>query len=121
MSGLPAASLIGLPWQIAFAAHDDGWIIRNAIVWHHPSTETQLVTDRCTRSYELIFLLVNQQRHYFSLDAIRQQLHRPGNAATPQPGTRGNQETAGCRGGGSPRSVDTGCYAACVTVQDCRS
>src|SRR5262245_21182193 len=29
-------SLAGLPWQIAFALQDDGWIIRNAIVCHSP-------------------------------------------------------------------------------------
>jgi site-specific DNA-methyltransferase (cytosine-N4-specific) len=87
MSGLPAASLIGLPWQIAFAAQDDGWIIRNAIVWHHPTisqeTTEEPVTDRLSLAYELIFLLVKQKRYHFDLDPIRQTLRRPDTAANP--------------------------------------
>ncbi|WP_329242756.1 site-specific DNA-methyltransferase [Actinoallomurus sp. NBC_01490] len=87
MSGLPAKSLIGLPWQIAFAAHDDGWIIRNAIVWHHPTTSQvtneEPVTDRLTLGYELIFLLVKQKRYHFDLDPIRQPLRCPDVAANP--------------------------------------
>lgn len=32
MTGPPATTLIGLPWQLAFALQDDGWTIRNAII-----------------------------------------------------------------------------------------
>lgn len=31
--GLPAKNLLGMPWRVAFALQDDGWILRNAIVW----------------------------------------------------------------------------------------
>lgn len=55
MTGLPASSLIGLPWQVAFALHDDGWLIRNAIVWDHDAGES--TADRLPLTYELIFLL----------------------------------------------------------------
>jgi hypothetical protein len=68
MTGLPAKSLIGLPWQLAFALHDDGWIIRNAIVWHHPTKETQPATDRLPLSYELIFLLTKADNYHFAID-----------------------------------------------------
>ncbi|GAA4100715.1 site-specific DNA-methyltransferase [Actinomadura miaoliensis] len=71
MTGVPATSLIGLPWQLAFALQDDGWIIRNAIVWHHPSTEEQPEADRLALSYELIFLLVKTDQYYFNHDATR--------------------------------------------------
>lgn len=33
----PYKSLIGIPWRVAFALQDDGWIIRNAIVWAKPN------------------------------------------------------------------------------------
>ncbi|MEV5749857.1 DNA methyltransferase [Actinoallomurus sp. NPDC052308] len=36
MTGLPVSSLIGLPWQLAFALNDDGWIIRNSIAGRMP-------------------------------------------------------------------------------------
>ena len=32
--GLPPKNLMGLPWRVAFALQDDGWILRSAIVWH---------------------------------------------------------------------------------------
>ncbi len=69
MTGLPAASLIGLPWQLAFALRDDGWIIRNAIVWDYSSSDIAPAAGRFASSYELIFLLAKQDRHYFDPDA----------------------------------------------------
>jgi site-specific DNA-methyltransferase (cytosine-N4-specific) len=60
MTGLPASSLIGLPWHVAFALHDDGWLIRNAIVWDHGEFDER--TDRIPLAYELIFLLTKQDR-----------------------------------------------------------
>jgi hypothetical protein len=71
MTGLPASSLIGLPWQIAFALHDDGWIIRNAIVWDHGASY-ESTADRLPLTYELIFLLTKQEQYHFDDDLIRQ-------------------------------------------------
>jgi DNA modification methylase len=31
---VPVKNLLGMPWRVAFALQDDGWILRNAIVWH---------------------------------------------------------------------------------------
>ena len=31
--GLPAKNLLGIPWRVAFALQDDGWILRNDIIW----------------------------------------------------------------------------------------
>lgn len=71
MTGLPISSLIGLPWQLAFALNDDGWIIRNSIV-SHPITEPDpLPEDRFATSHQLIFLLVKQPRYHFDLHALR--------------------------------------------------
>jgi site-specific DNA-methyltransferase (cytosine-N4-specific) len=35
--GMAAKNLLGIPWRVAFALQDDGWIVRNAIVWHKPN------------------------------------------------------------------------------------
>jgi DNA modification methylase len=32
-SGLPAGSLLGIPWRLAFALQADGWVLRNDVVW----------------------------------------------------------------------------------------
>jgi site-specific DNA-methyltransferase (cytosine-N4-specific) len=74
---LPRKNLIGIPWRVAFALQADGWILRNAIVWHKPNAMPESVHDRLSNRHELLFLLVQQPRYYFDLDAIREPLVRP--------------------------------------------
>jgi site-specific DNA-methyltransferase (cytosine-N4-specific) len=66
-----AKNLLGLPWRVAFALQDDGWILRNAIVWHKPNAMPQSVRDRMSNRYELIFLLAKSRHYWFDLDPIR--------------------------------------------------
>lgn len=68
---LPTKNLLGLPWRVAFALQQDGWIIRNAIVWHKPNAMPESVRDRLNCRHELIFLLVKQTSYWFDLDPIR--------------------------------------------------
>jgi DNA modification methylase len=70
-------NVMGMPWRVAFALQRDGWILRNAIVWHKPNAMPESVRDRLSTRYEMIFLLVKQQRYFFDLDAIREPLARP--------------------------------------------
>lgn len=76
-AALPRKNLLGMPWRTAFALQTDGWIIRNAIVWHKPNAMPESVTDRLSTRYEMLFLLVKQRKYYFDLDAIREPLARP--------------------------------------------
>jgi site-specific DNA-methyltransferase (cytosine-N4-specific) len=69
--GMTTKNLLGLPWRVALALQDDGWIIRNAIVWHKPNAMPESVRDRLNCRYELIFLLVRSRRYWFDLDPIR--------------------------------------------------
>ncbi|WP_086055663.1 DNA-methyltransferase, partial [Protofrankia coriariae] len=77
IGALPAKNLHGMPWRVAFALQADGWILRNAIIWHKPNAMPESVRDRLSTRYELLFLLVRQPRYYFDLDAIREPLARP--------------------------------------------
>lgn len=74
---LPRKNLLGMPWRTVFALQTDGWILRNAIVWHKPNAMPESVKDRLSNRYEMLFLLVQQQRYYFNLDPIREPLARP--------------------------------------------
>src|SRR5262249_26377552 len=74
---LPRKNLLGMPWRVAFALQADGWILRNAVVWHKPNAMPESVQDRLSNRYELLFLLARQPRYYFDLDPIRQPLARP--------------------------------------------
>lgn len=76
-SGLPNKNLIGMPWRVAFALQDDGWILRNAIVWHKPNAMPESVTDRLSCRYEQMFMFSKSQRYSFDLDPIREELIYP--------------------------------------------
>ncbi|WP_231618479.1 DNA-methyltransferase [Nonomuraea sp. SBT364] len=69
---VPPKNVLGMPWRVAFSLQEDGWILRNAVVWHKPNAMPQSVRDRLSNRYELIFLLVKQRTYWFDLDPIRQ-------------------------------------------------
>jgi DNA modification methylase len=71
-TGVQAKSLLGLPWRVAFALQADGWILRNAIVWHKPNAMPESVRDRLSCRHELVFLLVKSPAYWFDLDPIRE-------------------------------------------------
>ena len=60
-----------MPWRVAFALQEDGWILRNAVVWHKPNAMPESVRDRLNCRHELIFLFVKQPSYWFDLDPIR--------------------------------------------------
>jgi DNA modification methylase len=69
--GLGTKNLLGLPWRVALALQDDGWILRNAIIWHKPNAMPESVRDRMSCRYELIFLLTKSRHYWFDLDPLR--------------------------------------------------
>jgi len=69
--GMGTKNLLGLQWRVALALQDDGWILRNAIVWHKPNAMPESVRDRLNCRHELIFLLVRSRHYWFDLDPIR--------------------------------------------------
>ncbi len=70
--GLGAKNLIGVPWRTALALQDDGWILRNDIIWSKPNAMPESVTDRLSSRHEHLFMLTKKPRYYFNLDAIRE-------------------------------------------------
>ena len=67
---LKPKDLIGIPWRVAFALQDDGWYLRQDIIWAKPNPMPESVTDRCTKSHEYIFLLTKSARYYYDNEAI---------------------------------------------------
>ena len=72
VDGLPAKSLVGQPWRLAFALQDQGWILRSEIIWHKPAVMPESVTDRPTKAHEQIFLLTKCPRYWYDAEAIRE-------------------------------------------------
>jgi site-specific DNA-methyltransferase (adenine-specific) len=69
--GLKEKDLIGMPWRLAFALQEDGWWLRQDIIWSKPNPMPESVTDRCTKAHEYIFLLTKSAKYYYDQDAIR--------------------------------------------------
>lgn len=70
--GLKPKDLVGIPWLVALALRNDGWYLRQDIIWHKPNPLPESVKDRCTKSHEYIFLLSKSQTYYFDYQAIRE-------------------------------------------------
>jgi len=68
---LQPKQLLGIPWRVATALQEDGWILRNCVIWFKPNHMPESVRDRLTKSYEFFFFFVKSKKYYFDLDAIR--------------------------------------------------
>ena len=67
---LPAKNLLGIPWRVALALQEDGWILRSDIIWHKPNPMPESVTDRPTKSHEYLFLFSKSPNYFYDADAI---------------------------------------------------
>lgn len=67
-SGAKRKDLIGIPWMTAFALRDDGWYLRNDIIWERPNAFPKTNPDRFSPSHEHIFLLSKNQTYYFDTE-----------------------------------------------------
>ncbi len=68
--GLKPKDLMGIPWRVAFALQDDGWWLRQEIIWHKPNPMPESIVDRCTKAHEQVFLLAKSEAYFFDADAI---------------------------------------------------
>lgn len=101
--GLKQKDLMGIPWMLAFALREDGWFLRQDIIWSKPNPMPESVRDRCTRSHEYLFLLAKRERYYFNHTAIMEAVvdpRGPGNIrpVRPAPGERDTGANANLRG-----------------------
>jgi DNA modification methylase len=70
--GIPKKSLIGIPWRVALALQEDGWIIRSAVRWHKPKALAEpSALDRPWGGSETIFILAKSGRYHFNRKNLR--------------------------------------------------
>ncbi|MCC6324226.1 MAG: site-specific DNA-methyltransferase [Candidatus Brocadia sp.] len=70
--GLKDRDLMGLPWRVAFALQEDGWILRSKIVWIKKTAMPESVKNRPTNATEEIFLFAKSLNYYYDSNAVRQ-------------------------------------------------
>jgi len=79
--------LMGVPWRVAFALQEDGWLLRNTIIWDKVKGNPCNAKDKLRNVYEYVFHFVKQKRYYYNLDVIRTPPGKPhykdGHIVTP--------------------------------------
>lgn len=70
--GLAEKQMIGIPWRVAFALQENGWYLRQEIIWSKPNPMPESVRDRCVKSHEQIFLFSKSPKYHFNYEAIRE-------------------------------------------------
>ena len=61
--------LLGMPWRVAIALQDEGWILRNEIIWNQCKGSIS-GKDRLRMNRESIFHFVKQPKYYYNWRSI---------------------------------------------------
>jgi site-specific DNA-methyltransferase (adenine-specific) len=64
--------LLGVPWRVAFALKDRGWILRSDIIWKKPNAMPSCIKNRPTTDHEYIFLFSKSSEYYYDANSIRE-------------------------------------------------
>lgn len=70
--GCKSKDLLLIPFRVAIALQEDGWYVRDDIVWDKANCMPESTTDRCTRSHEFIFHLTKSANYFFDQEAIKE-------------------------------------------------
>lgn len=70
--GLKDRDLMGLPWRVAFALQEDGWILRSRITWIKKTAMPESVKNRPTNATEDIFLFAKSPAYFYDPNGFRE-------------------------------------------------
>lgn len=62
---LPHKSLCLIPYRVAIAMQDRGWIVRNVVIWHKPDSMPESARDRFTVDFEPVLFCTKNPQYYF--------------------------------------------------------
>ncbi len=71
--GLKDRDLMGLPWRVAFALQEDGWLLRSKITWIKKAPMPESVRNRPSNATEEIFLFAKNGSYYYDNQAVREE------------------------------------------------
>ncbi len=82
-----------IPARVAIALQDDGWWLRDEIIWAKPNPMPSSVTDRTTPAHEMIYLLTKSRKYWYDADAIKEpttgNAHARGDGVNPKAASAG--------------------------------
>ncbi len=67
--------LLMLPERIAIGMQEQGWVLRNKIIWEKPNPLPAHAADRRYPVYEYIFHFVRSRKYYFDLKIAKEMHH----------------------------------------------
>lgn len=70
--GLKDRDLLGMPWRVAFALQEDGWILRSRITWVKKTAMPESVKNRPTSATEEIFLFSKSPSYFYDSHGVRE-------------------------------------------------
>ena len=71
--GLKDHDLIGLPWRVAFALQESGWILRSNVTWVRRAPARENVWNRPANATEELFLFTKSARYLYDNQAVREE------------------------------------------------
>ena len=114
--GLQRKSLIGIPWRVALALAEDGWVLRSAIIWHRTKGLREFVRDRPCRTYEYVFMLARNRRYHFAKNELPDKTEEDLWTIRAQPRSNGGLPTAPFPDNLVKRCLRIGCPADGVVL-----
>ena len=104
--------LLGVPWRVALALGERGWILRSDIIWKKPNAMPSAVKNRPTVEHEYVFMFAKSPKYYYNQDAVRE----PHVTLSDQSRMRGGRSHFGKRGA----TPERGKYAGAKNLHDGR-
>lgn len=65
-------NLLGIPWKLAFALQEDGWILRQDVIWKKNNPMPEGAKDRLTRAHEYIFLFSKSEKYFYNYENMQE-------------------------------------------------
>lgn len=106
---LPNKSLLGIPWRTALALQQDGWIMRNVIIWNKSNALPETANDRFVGRYEPVFMFAKKARYSFDATGITEDGSRPGDVWDIPTHTYKGAHFAVMPTGLATRAIQAGC------------
>src|SRR5204863_9118442 len=86
---------LGLPWRVALALIDEGWILRAECIWQKPNAMPSSAKPRPTTDHEYVCFFTKSADCFYDADAVRE----PHVTFSDKSRMRGGRAHFGRRGG----------------------
>ena len=97
-------NLLGMPWRVAHQLMDEGWLLRNEIIWHKPNAMPSSAKNRLTVDHETIFFFASATGYFYDADAVRE----PHVTFSTESKMKGGRRHFGKRGGTPEKGKNVG-------------